>query len=210
MLMGLSDVSSAVVAAGSAWGDHGTVGTLSTTTIANGTWTADNSFTWTTARGTQGYSNGLHYVEFEILQASGGNEVVGLADATTATGAALDTYPGDFARSCGTIVNNGGGIAIGAGFACATISSFSLSNGDILAIAWDATNGFYYLAKNNGWLNSGDPTSGATGTGAVGTITAPAASPTLYPVFGEVKNGSVKIKTASFTYTPPSGYSAWG
>jgi len=46
----------------------------------------------------------------------------------------------------------------------------SFSNGDIVSIAMDADNNKLYLGINGTWQNSDDPTSGATGTGAVSTI----------------------------------------
>ena len=39
------------------------------------------------------------------------------------------------------------------------------SSGDIIGIAMDLDNGFIYWSKNGTFLNSGDPTSGSTGTG---------------------------------------------
>ena len=42
--------------------------------------------------------------------------------------------------------------------------------GDIISVALDADNGFVYFGKNNTWQNSGDPTSGSSGTGAAYTI----------------------------------------
>ena len=45
----------------------------------------------------------------------------------------------------------------------------ALTAGDTGSVAWDADNGKVYFAKNGTWQNSGDPTSGATGTGAFGT-----------------------------------------
>ena len=53
-----------------------------------------------------------------------------------------------------------------------SLSSYgnSWSSGDIIGVAWDADNGKIYFAKNNSWQNSGDPTSGATGTGAAYTL----------------------------------------
>ena len=52
-----------------------------------------------------------------------------------------------------------------------TVGSFTgatLSIGDILCIAVDCDNNKLYFRKNgDAWLNSGDPTSGSTGTGAV-------------------------------------------
>lgn len=46
----------------------------------------------------------------------------------------------------------------------------TLSNGDIINIALDATNLKFYIGKNGTWLNSGVPTSGATGTGSIATL----------------------------------------
>tara|TARA_Y100001972_G_scaffold99132_1_gene122882 strand:- start:18 stop:1385 length:1368 start_codon:yes stop_codon:yes gene_type:complete len=47
-------------------------------------------------------------------------------------------------------------------------SGSSLSIGDILCIAIDCDNNKLYFRKNgDAWMNSGDPTSGSTGTGAV-------------------------------------------
>jgi len=48
----------------------------------------------------------------------------------------------------------------------------TLADGDIVGIALDLDNGFIYCSKNNTWQGSGDPTSGATGTGAMyGSLT---------------------------------------
>ena len=43
----------------------------------------------------------------------------------------------------------------------------TLADGDILSVALDLDNSKVYFSKNGVWQNSGDPTSGATGTGAV-------------------------------------------
>jgi len=48
-------------------------------------------------------------------------------------------------------------------------------DGDIIGVALDLTNNKLYFAKNGTWQNSGDPTSGATGTGAI-SITAAASN----------------------------------
>ena len=42
--------------------------------------------------------------------------------------------------------------------------------GDVISVAMDLDNGKVYFGKNNTWQNSGDPTSGSTGTGAAYTI----------------------------------------
>ena len=42
----------------------------------------------------------------------------------------------------------------------------TFTDGDIISVAMDLDNNKLYFAKNGTWINSGDPTSGATGTGA--------------------------------------------
>ena len=48
----------------------------------------------------------------------------------------------------------------------------SFQSGDILMVALDMDNNKVYFGKNGTWQNSGDPTSGSTGTGAAFTVTA--------------------------------------
>ena len=43
----------------------------------------------------------------------------------------------------------------------------SYTTNDIISVALDLDNGYIYFAKNGTWQNSGDPTSGATGTGGI-------------------------------------------
>jgi hypothetical protein len=59
----------------------------------------------------------------------------------------------------------------------------SYTNGDIIGIAVDLDNNKLYFSKNGTWQNSGDPTSGSTGTGAV-SITDPS------NLIGESKMGA--------------------
>jgi hypothetical protein len=97
---------------------------------------------------------------------------------------------------------------------------------DVIGFALDLDNGFIYAAKNNTWQNSGDPTSGATGTGALGTSLSGNFIPFGYD--GSSSVGLTEIfnfgqdssfagnKTAQgnggdgedFYYTPPTGYKA--
>ena len=51
------------------------------------------------------------------------------------------------------------------------------STGDIIGIAVDLTNLKIYFSKNGTFQDSGDPTSGGTGTGAAYTITAASGTP---------------------------------
>ena len=101
----------------------------------------------------------------------------------------------------------------------------SFSTSDIIGTALDLDNGFVYFSKNNTWQDSGDPTSGATGTGA---ITLPTFAGTWFfmqgtggnptsavcelnygnPAFALSSAESDANGYGSFEYAPPSGYLA--
>ena len=84
----------------------------------------------------------------------------------------------------------------------------SLATGDILGVALDLDNNAVYFAKNNTWMNSGVPTSGASKTGAIWTdlsggtwqITASANANGCYT--------SLNTGQRPFAYTAPSGFKA--
>jgi len=196
----------AAAAAGSVWGDHGTNSVLSTTTIANDTVTGLASSV-STVRGTQAYSTGKHYFEVKVLTAPVTPIFnFGLMDNTTANGAAMDADL--LANSVGNNIFNGNqasngwnGTNLG--------GAVSLADNDVLGFALDSTNEFYYVSLNTVWYLSGDPTSGATGTGAVGNGGMPGARPML-TVWG-ASNGIYQLITGS-NINPahiPSGYTAW-
>ena len=103
--------------------------------------------------------------------------------------------------------------------------------GDIIGMALDLDNNFAYWSKNGTWQNSGDPTSGATGTGAI-SITAVGstlngmyffavggwanAASTFHANFGNGYFGTSAISSPNsdsaslgkFKYSVPSGYYA--
>ena len=107
----------------------------------------------------------------------------------------------------------------------------SYAAGDIIGCALDLENNKLYFSKNGTWQNSGDPTSGSTGTGAI-SITDPASTPLGYYFaaagdydsgksyqfainFGDGKFGTTSITSAGsngngslFEYDVPSGYYA--
>jgi hypothetical protein len=197
-------------ASGSGWGDHGTTISLSTTTISNDTATTSTG-AFSTVRGTQIRGADKRYFEVKVLTAGSGFSIIGLMDAQTANGASMDNFQLQNSlqhySANGTAKLNDTGIG---GFTGVDIGSgWSLADNDVLAVAYDGPNGFHYLALNNVWFLSGDPTSGATGTGHVAAygVNAPL---NLYPAISLVSNGVYQLRTASFTYAPPSGYTAWG
>jgi len=107
-----------------------------------------------------------------------------------------------------------------------TGSTYGVSGTDIISIALDLDNNYVYFAKNGTYQNSGDPTSGATGTGGVaidadttwflGSTTHSLGSSGLkisYANFGHPPTGfTISSGNAdgngygNFEYTVPSGY----
>lgn len=80
------------------------------------------------------------------------------------------------------------------------------TTGDVLGVAFK--NGKVWFAKNNTWQASGDPAAdtGEAYSGIAGTIY-PFAS--LYRQTAPSHVVSGRFKDAEFTYSPPSGFSAW-
>ena len=83
--------------------------------------------------------------------------------------------------------------------------------GDVISVAMDLDNGFIYFGKNNTWQNSGDPTSGSSGTGAAYTISStlvngggwgPAASSESSVIF------DAYFAEAEWSYSSPANFSA--
>ena len=102
------------------------------------------------------------------------------------------------------------------------------TDGDIIMCAMDMDNGAIYFGKNGSWLNSGNPLSGATQTGAFGSFT-PNSSDYYAPVlagynnttglranFGNGYFGTTAVASAGtnasgigiFEYDVPTGYTA--
>ena len=71
-------------------------------------------------------------------------------------------------------------------------------NGDVMGIAVDMDNGAFYVSKNGTWYSSGDPTSGASRTGA-GVTWAPASEYTsgMVPI-SQPNGGNVPIININF------------
>ena len=102
----------------------------------------------------------------------------------------------------------------------------SMANGDTIMLALDLDNGKFYAGRNGSWFTSGDPTSGATGTGAIATLTATDLSKFIIPAVTNATNttyykfnfGNPAYSISSgnsdgngygnFEYSVPSGYYA--
>ena len=87
-----------------------------------------------------------------------GSALIGFAGSTSKNSTQILETAGFFG---GNYVNNGEYFFNGSGGAYAA----SFSNGNIISVYLDLDNNFVYFAKNGTLQNSGDPTSGGTGTG---------------------------------------------
>ena len=117
-------------------------------------------------RSTIGVTSGKWYFEAKV-QTAGNNCAIGITDRPSASltnelGGRAFEYSYQSANS-GNKLNNGSGSSYGDTY----------TDDDIVSCALDLDNLKIYFGKNGTFQNSGDPTSGATGTGAAFTVTAP-------------------------------------
>ena len=179
-----------------------------------------------TAEATFGITAGLWYWEMRV---SDDNQVMGLLEnGISIVGNSDDNYPSY------TILNNGSttwtaynNVSAGNQGSTFTGTAVTDSGNDIVMMAFDADNENLYVGLNGTWQNSGDPTSGATGTGAVITSVQARYGGTLVPFVGvsagasrtfDVNFGNPTWSLSSavndgngygnFEYTPPSGFLA--
>jgi len=164
-------------------------------------------------------SQGKWYAEFKVAS-DPSTTMIGIASGIA------DSFLGGTGSAKGyALYGNSGNL-----FESGSGSSYgsALSVGDILGVAMDLDNNKLYFSKNGTFHNSGDPTSGSTGTGAV-SITAPADNGTgVYhfacgkagtattsiqanfgaPSFSISSGNSDANGHGNFEYAVPSGYYA--
>ena len=134
-------------------------------------WATSTNSHYFWGRSTIGVSAGKWYMEFKATSIPEhgyfGICVDGPDDNTTflTNGGRNDHVEYGYKTSDGNSYNNTGDSSYGDTY----------DDGDIIGVALDLTNNKLYFSKNGTWQNSGDPTSGATGTGAI-SITAAASN----------------------------------
>ena len=196
-------------------------------TIENGALSTNGngSNVWRGLYGTIGASSGKFYYEFKLntTYSNSGNSIeVGVADAETMV---------QITSSNGRISNAVRGYAYqqnGQKRINGTATSYGnrINVGDIVGVAVDLDNSKLYFHRNGTYENSGDPTSGSTGTGAIsitsGYTYVPAFS-TYYSAddiqlnFGNGYFGTTAVSSAGtnasgngiFEYNVPTGYTAF-
>jgi len=110
-----------------------------------------------------GMSSGKYYMEVEIYDGSN-RDNIGIVDSVaTANNGSNNLYQkpkGYSYRGVGGVWNNDSQLS-------GTFSAYGSANGHKVMIAVDLDNSKLYFGFNGTWQNSGDPTSGSTGTGAI-------------------------------------------
>ena len=200
-------------------------------TLSGGTLSEGNnkfnygSNSWRSSFSTIGANSGKWYCE--VKYDSGTYAIYGIVDEdgySRNSGNQLADVTFNYSHGYGYFNNTGNKQSTGKdGQSTATSYGNSFTTGDIIGIAMDLDNGKLYFSKNGVFQNSGDPTSGATGTGSAYNITN---STSLFYFFGvSVYNGTALLNTGNpsftissgnsdangygnFEYAPPSGYYA--
>jgi hypothetical protein len=136
-------------------------------------------------------SSGKYYAEVKIEATPSNNAIVGITGKSmtdTQNYLGKNNYEYGYIGS-GSKVNN------------ASFTSYgdSFTAGDIIGIAMDLDNNYLYFSKNGTFQNSGDPTSGATGTGAI-SITDPASTTNGFYAFAvcSFDSGGADILSINF------------
>jgi hypothetical protein len=192
-------------------------GNLLSFSNGNLTSTSTSAF-WESVTTTIGASQGKWYAEYKYVSTSSGELMPGIVDIATYMNDA-NKYGGVFARGY-TYYNNGNKANNN------VFSSYgnSYAVGDIIGVAMDLDNHKIYFSKNGTWQNSGDPTSGSTGTGSAFNL----ATGYTYGFMASNKNsvhswnfgngyfGTTAVSSAGtnasgngiFEYDVPTGYTA--
>jgi len=140
---------------------------------------------------TLGASSGKYYFECKMGSSGGPGAMIGITDST-----ARNSYFGSGAQDYGYFGDNGKKYIKGA--SGATYGN-SFGNNDIIGCAVDLDNSKLYFHKNGTYQDSGDPTSGSTGTGAI-SIDAPSSTNTGFYFFaaGDAGNSDAPTVNANF------------
>ena len=199
-------------------------GGAKTYTTGNNTVT-ETANSWTSAHSSIMAQKGKYYCETKLVSFSGGSaSFVGAATAEAIQSRSSLTYfLGATAGDVGYYASNGNVDKAGASAAYGD----TWGAGDIIGTALDIDNGFIYFSKNGVWQDSGDPTSGATGTGGVslpsgmtgGELIGLSVSPNesvMAVNYGNGYFGTTQITSAGtnasnnglFEYDVPTGYTA--
>jgi len=194
---------------------------LNALTNGNLTYTGHSGSSYSGTYSTLAASSGKYYAEFKCTGGGGAVDMmIGVGNGITNT-----TAPGASANDMVVFGYNGkyyagsGGVTYGVAWV----------SGDIIGVAMDLDNNKLYVSKNGSYMNSGDPTSGSSGTGAITLATSSTGfyhfligdyggdgTPICESNFGQGYFGTTQVASAGtapseggiFEYDCPSGYQA--
>ena len=175
------------------------------------------------AQSTIGVSSGKWYAEFKLVASSDNDMAVGVN--SDGDSPRSDLGPGFGTHS--TAYRETGTLAVNGSDDVSYGNSYAVN--DIVGIALDLDNNKLYFSKNGTFQNSGDPTSGSTGTGALSLTAASSTESGAYffnpgchsasqngdwsanfgsPPYSITSGNTDGNGFGNFEYAPPSGYLA--
>jgi len=123
---------------------------------------ADDNSGWQAMWSTMAVPSGKYYFEAEYTTSARDRGYIGVAQSIDLATYQDSYYAGQTNNSAGWYSANGS-VYINASTTGSTLNTYTTD--DIVGCAIDIDNGYVYFSKNGTWEDSGDPTSGATGTG---------------------------------------------
>ena len=191
-------------------------------TLSNGNLTATSSgASWNNFHSTIAPSTGKWYWEVKVVNVGSNTHPIGIVG--TEASDINSTSPGDSFDNDTTGISY---VQTGDKDVAGSRTSYgnSYTTGDIIGVAMDLTNSKLYFSKNGTFQNSGVPTSGSTGTGAISIVSGHSylASFAHYNTmvdsvnFGNGFFGTTAVSSAGtnasgngiFEYDVPTGYTA--
>ena len=167
-----------------------------TVTFSDGNLTGVTSSNWECSASTIPVTKGKWYCEINAVSLPTDNSLIGVEDVDLIN-VWQNSYVGVSANGWGYWSN--GGQKYNNNTSSAYGSDYG--QGDIIGIALDMDNKYVYFSKNGVFQNSGNPTSGATGTGGL------ALSGTEYVFVASAFTGTLSANFGSPPYTISSGNS---
>jgi hypothetical protein len=152
-----------------------------------------------------GHASGLWYGEIVFVSGVMADTFLpcdlGCGTSVPPTTGSACTQPGFGYRKNGKIMYNGNQIGS---------AETALSDGDVVMIAINLTSGKGWVGRNGTWILSGDPAAGTNETTTIGAGTWYLGASLYSPGTTEQLTATLRVSAAQFSYSIPSGFSAWG
>jgi hypothetical protein len=181
------------------------------------TLSGDANSAWKTALATKPNITGKVYLEIQVISVSGStNMMVGLANqsadlyyylgGSTTNSVMADYSSAGFWSGENSLLSNG---ASGTWNARATLACPTFSPGGIVMLAIDRALGKAWVGYNGVWSNSGNPAAGTNEW--INSIPATDMVFLAASIYTSASNSlQINAKASQLTYSPPTGFSAWG